>query len=236
MKFKLPRQIASEELYEMISKEVLRQKLKLLKASQVQLQEIAEVSRVIAKQGIANNLVCKKLPDGLGSGIFLHPKAQPILKGQMIAPYAGEMFFAPQNLIDGFAYGFEVLSEILLTKEEQLRFDGKRPYHPRRFYSVYVDAFRKGNFTRFINHSKKPNLVADLFSVPHNSYGVEPSPIEVIYLAKKKIQPGEQLLVSYEGDDNSYWSAMKIKPVAITPQTFQLDASFKVVKSSEIGE
>ena len=225
MKFKLPRQLITPEVYKILSREVVRQKLSVLKATKKQLKEIAAVSQAIVKEGIAPNLVCKKLPDGLGYGIFLHPKAKPILKGQIIAPYSGEIFFAPENLPDDSAYAFEPLSKILLTKEEQSRFDPERRYHPRRFYSMYVDALKKGNFTRFINHSEKPNLVADLFNIPCNRYGLDPSSIEVIYLAKKTIKPGQQLLVSYEGDDKSYWGALKIKPIPITPDTFQLDSS-----------
>ena len=175
------------------------------------------------------NLVCKKLPGGLGYGIFLHPKAQPILRGQIIAPYSGEVSFVPQNVPDDSLYAFEPLSKIHLTKEEQARFDGKRPFHPRRHYSMHVNALKKGNFTRFINHSDKPNVVADLYKVPSNPYGLSPSPIEVFYLAKKKIHPGEQLLVCYDGDSKSYWSALGIKPIPITPKTFQLDSSLKVI-------
>ncbi len=231
MKFKLPRQTISQEICRVISREVRKQKIDILLASKNNLKEIAAVSRAIAKWGIAENLLCKKLPNGLGYGIFLHPNCKPILKGQIIAPYAGEISFVPQNLIDDSLYAFEPLDNILFTKEEQSRFDGKRRYHPRRFYSMHVDALKTGNFTRFVNHSDKPNLIAELFKIPSNSYGLDPSPIEVIYLAKKTIRPGEQLLVCYDGDDKSYWSAMGIKPLPITPQTFQLDSSLKVIGS-----
>lgn len=230
MKFNLPRPLFTPPLYEIASKEVKRQKLKVLKATKKQIEELAQLSQVIARQGMPSHLVRKKLPGGLGHGIFLHPQAKPLLKGQIIGSYAGEIFFAPQNLPDDSAYAFELLSRIFFTKEEQRYFDSKQRYHPRRLYSMYVDALRKGNFTRFINHSEKPNVIADLFSVPANACGLEPSPVEVIYRVQKRVEPGEQLLVSYEGDGDSYWAALNITPVAITPQTFQLDASLKVVK------
>lgn len=229
MKFKLPSQILNTEISKIVSREVRNQKIPVLRADKNNLKEIAEVSRAITKHGLPKNLVCKKLPNGLGYGIFLHPKAQPILKGQIIAPYAGEIFFVPQNLPDDSLYAFESLSNILFTKEEQSRFDKNRRYHPRRFYSMHVDALKKGNFTRFINHSDKPNLIAEFFRIPSNSFGLIPSPIEVIYLAKKTIRPGEQLLICYDGDSKSYWSALEIKPIPITPTTFQLDSSLKVI-------
>lgn len=169
------------------------------------------------------------MPRGLGSGIFLHPKADPIAKGEVIGPYAGRVSIVPQNVAEDALYAFEPLDHIHLTKEEQAHFDPARPYHPRRLYSMLVDALKEGNFARFINHSEKPNLIAEFFRIPKNRFGLEPSPIEVVYVTGKKILPGEQLLVSYEGDDHSYWSGLKIKPIPITPQTFRVDDSLKVI-------
>ncbi len=231
MKYKLPRQVLSKEIKRIVSREVRKQKLYVIGADKKDLKEIAEVSRAIKKQGLPKNFVLKKLPDGLGYGIFLHPKAEPILKGQIIAPYAGEIFLIPKNGPDDALYAFEPFSDILLTKEQQARYDKDRPYHPRRLYALQIDALKKGNFTRFINHSDKPNVVADFFAIPTNSYGLTPSPLEIIYLAKKTIQPGEQLLVDYDGDGNhTYWSALGIKPVPITPQTYRLDTFLKLIR------
>jgi hypothetical protein len=231
MKFKLPRQIINQEICKIISKEVRKQGVDVLRASNNNLRELIEVSRAITEHGLLQNLLRKKLPGGLGYGIFLHPRAKPILKGQIIAPYAGEVSFVPRNLTADSLYAFEPLSDILLSKDEQSRFHGGHRYHPRRFYSMHVDALKKGNFTRFINHSEKPNVIAELFRIPPNSYGLIPSPLEVLYLAKKTIRPGEQLLVCYDGDDHSYWGALETKPIPITPKTFQLDSSLKVIGS-----
>lgn len=228
-KFKLPRQIINPEMCKILSREVARQKIGVVCATKSNLKEIAEVTRAIAESGLPKNLVLKKLPGKLGYGIFLHPKAKPILKGQIIAPYAGELMLIPQNLPEDALYAFEPLDRIRLTKEEQSQFDGKRKYHPGRFYSMQVDALKKGNFTRYINHSDKPNIVAEFFKISSNAYDLSPSPIEVVYIAGKTIKPGEQLLVSYEGDDKSYWDALDFKPIPITPQTLQLDASLKLV-------
>lgn len=232
MKFKLPRQILNKEVSSVISKEVRRQRIGFLRANKNHLKQIAEVSQAIVKHGLPKHFIRKKLPGKLGYGIFLHPKAQPILKGQIIAPYAGEISFVPQNEPEDSLYAFEPICDVLFTREEQAFFDGKRRFHPRRFYSMHVDASKKGNFTRFINHSVKPNIVAEFFKISSNAFGLTPSPIEVIYLAKKTIRPGEQLLVDYDGDENnSYWSALEIEPVPITPKTFQLDSSLRLIGS-----
>jgi hypothetical protein len=227
-KFKLPRPLLNPRMLKVAAKEVRRQKVVVLRANRFELQELAEITREIESRGLPKNLIRKKLPGGIGHGIFLHPKAEPILKGQIIAPYSGEMSIIPQSLAEDSLYAFEPLANILLTKEEQKYFDSKRPYHPKRLYAMYVDALKTGNFTRFINHSEKPNLVAEFYQIPSNSFGLAPSPIEVIYVAKKKIRPGEQLLVNYDGDEHSYWTSVGIKPVPITPTTFLLDASLKL--------
>lgn len=231
MKFKLPRQIISPELRKIIAREVRKQKLTDMRASKKTMREIVEVSKIIKKQGLPSYLIRKKLPYDLGYGLFLHPKADPILKGRVIAPYAGETYISPQNMSDDAVYAFAVVCDMNLNKEEQGFVDKKSRYNPRRLYSLTLDAEKKGNFTRYINHSEKPNVVAYLVSIPSNSLGLEPAPAEIVYFAKKTIQPGEQLLVSYEAGDDSYWSVLKIKPFAMTPKTFKLSSSLKLIKS-----
>ncbi len=221
MNFKLPRPIFSEELCQILSREVRRQKIVVLRLSTKRLKELAQVCKEIEKQELPKHLVCKKLPQKLGSGIFLHADAKPILKGQVIASYAGEVFLVPQTDQEDGSYAFEPLDKMRLTKEEQFLFHKKCTYSPARNYSLMIDALKKGNFTRFINHSEQPNIVAHLCKVPANPYGLVPAPIEVIYFAKKTILPKEQLLVSYEEGGKTYWGASNIKPFAMTPTTFQ---------------
>jgi hypothetical protein len=235
MKFKLPRQIYNQTIYAIASREVRKQKINVLRATKKHMREIAEICRIIEKQGLPESLVCKKLPNKLGFGIFLHPNAKPILKGQIIVPYSGELTLVPQNYPDDSLYAFAPLSDIHCTKEEQKFLDSKLRYHPRRLYSLNVDAVKQGNFSRFVNHSTKPNIVAELLCIPTNEYGLTPSPIEVFYFAKKTIHPGEQLLVCYEDEENSYWGPLKIKPVPITPKTFQLNSRLQLIGSKKLS-
>lgn len=222
MKFKLPRQSISSELQVLGSKKIRRGGIYVPKATKRDLKGIAAVSRQIRKRGLPKHLVLKKLKGKLGYGIFLHPQAKPILKGEVIAPYAGEVFVGPQNEGEGSDYAFALLPDLLLTKEEQRTFDPKRKFHPRRLYSMDLDADKKGNFTRFINHSTKPNVAAEFLRIPSNSLNVSPAPFEIIYIASKEIRPGEQLLVCYEDEAKSYWGALGIKPFPMTPKTFQI--------------
>lgn len=232
MKFTLARQIMSPEVAKIVAREVRKQGLNLLRATRKHLQEILAVSKEIEKNSLPSYLVRKKLPHDLGHGIFLHPKARPIPRGHVIAPYSGEVSLLPQNREDDATHAFGPLSDMHLKKEEQKRLDKRNRYHPNRLYAIKLDALKKGNFTRFINHSDEPNIVAHLVRIPKNTLGMEPSPLEVVYFAKKKILPGEQLLVCYEaGEDESYWGVLKIKPLHMTPKTFRLNSALKLVTS-----
>ncbi len=229
MKFKLPRSNIGQELIIFITQELRRLKKVVPKVTKNNLEEMATICRAIEETGLPSYLALKKLPRDLGYGIFLRPDAKPILKGQMIAPYSGKFYLAPQFEPDDSDYAFAPLSQIRLSKEDHEIFGGDRPWHPRRYYEILVDAAKMGNFTRFINHSAKPNVIADEFAVPSNSYGLTPAPIEIVYMARKTIHPGEQLLVCYEGEADSYWGVVGIKPLPIVPRTFRLDASMKVI-------
>lgn len=222
MGFKLPRQIFKEDYTEMIERTIEKQNLHVRRASPTKLLELKKVSEIIRKTGIPKQFIKKKLPQNLGHGLFLRPDAEPILRGTLIAPYTGFVYLSPEDTEDDSSYTFSLLDGIRLTKEEHALFGCKEKYNARRPYLLNLDAESQGNFTRYINHSSEPNIDAELFRVGKNALSVPTSAIEVYYLAKKKILPGEQLLVSYESDPGSYWGVMKIKPIPITPQTFRL--------------
>ncbi len=222
MKYKLPRQTIPLSMHGIIRREIRKQKMDVLKIGKKNLQELAKICLEIQEKGLPDYLVCKKLPKNLGFGIFLHPKAKPIQKGQIIGPYSGKVALLPQNAPGDSSYAFAPIVDIVLSKKEQKLFDKESQYRPNRLYALDVDAEKEGNFIRFINHSTKPNVIAHLFKVPKNSVGLDPSPIEVIYVAKKTICPGEQLLVCYEGDGSSYWNNLGIRPLPMTPKTFQI--------------
>lgn len=117
MKFKLPRQIVDQDVRKVIAREVRRQKIAVLRLSDKHLKELSEVSCAIKDHGLPKKFVRKKLPNSLGHGIFLHPEAEPLLKGQVIAPYSGKTLLIPQNIADDSLYAFEPLANILLTKQ-----------------------------------------------------------------------------------------------------------------------
>lgn len=231
MKFNLPRQMINNKIFTLISKEAKKQKNMVTLASKKYLKGIAATLPEIGEHTLPKHLELKKLGNNLGFGIFLRPDCNPIPKGEVIAPYSGIVTIVPSNDPNDTGYMFELLANIHLNREEQHLLHPNRPFHPRRLYSIQLDALKKGNFTRFINHSSEPNLVAHLVSTPSkNPYNLEPMPIEVLYIAKKTIHPGQQLLISYENDgENNYWGPAKIKPFPMTPETFTLSPDLKLI-------
>ncbi len=229
MQYKLPRQKISDTLAVLAARKIKQNKIYIPRASKNSLKELLAISKEIQKDSLPKHLVRRKLKGDLGHGIFLRPDAKPILKGEVIGAYSGEVFLVPKHEEDDSNYIFSLISDLHLDREEQKLLDSKNRFHPRRLYSIDLDAEKTGNFTRFINHSSKPNVEADLLEIPRNSLGLEPAAFEIIYFAKKTIRPGEQLLVCYEGDDKSYWGAMNIKPFPMTPRTFQVDANLKLI-------
>lgn len=231
MKFKLPRQLLDIPIKKILSREMKSQGLNLATLPKKYIKDLIEVMAIIEQDALPPHLVCKKLPHNLGSGIFLHPDSQPLLRGQVISFYAGEVIILPQNLPDDGGYAFSLVEDMHLTKKEQQDLDKSATYHPKRLYSAKLDAFKKGNFTRFINHSDKPNVEAQMLSIPKNSSKLASSPCEIVYFVKKRIYPGEQLLVCYEAGGKTYWKPSKIKPFLMTPKTLQLDHHLKVKES-----
>lgn len=231
--YKLPRQVFAQELTPIVSREIKKQDIDLAPLPKKNLKELLEVSKIIIDKGIPDNLIVKKLEGDLGYGVFLHPDADPITRGTLIAPYSGEISISPQNEPDDSAYAFATITDVTLKKDEQAAFDKERKFHPNRLYVLNLDAKNRGNFTRYINHSVLPNLEAEIFRVSRNSLGLKKSPIEVFYRAAKKIQPGEQLLVCYEDEEESYWKPFKIKPFPMTPQTFILNDNLEVIKTDD---
>lgn len=233
MKFKLPRQIFNPNLKSIIKRELKKQEVPLFRASQKKLKELAEITQFIVEKGLPSYLVLKEISKEIGYGIFLHPEAEPIKRGQIIAPYAGELSLEIQNKPDDSAYAFSLVTDIKLKKEEQELLGHKVKFSPNRLYALNLDANNKGNFTRYINHSVKPNVQAALFAIPKNSLGVDEMPIEVIYFARRTIYPGEQLLVCYEDGEESYWKAFGVEPFPMTSKTFRLSKALKLVQQKK---
>lgn len=233
MPFKLPRQTAKENYDSIVKREVKEQKVNVDRADKYDLEALRDISKEIKAYEVPKKFVLKKLPHNIGHGIFLHPDEEPMVQGELIAPYSGEVSLVAQDEQDDSAYTFEILDDMVLNKKEQEKFHKGAEYDSDRLYCLNLNAEKKGNFTRYINHSSKPNLVAHLIKVHKNKYGLESNGVEVFYFARKKINPGEQLLVCYEEEGDSYWKVFNIVPYPMFAKTFMVNKSLNLIETKK---
>jgi hypothetical protein len=125
------------------------------------------------KDGYFANLRLEYIDDVLGYGIFAN---QEIKEGQYVGEYVGEIKrYLPLRFRRN-----DYLGELRVGEEVPLKF--------------IIDAEKKGNLTRFINHSISPNLQ----SLTVITQGM----MHVIFVAKQTINKDQQLTYNY---GEAYW-------------------------------
>lgn len=121
----------------------------------------------------------KYISKKVGYGIFA---AADIKKGQLISEYVG-IIYDKKTYLNKLPYNanycWSMIPHSSITTEVQF----------------YVDAIKSCNFTRFINHSYKPNVTPLAIYTPEG--------YRMLYVACEDIAKDEQLLVNY---GNGYWS------------------------------
>lgn len=131
-------------------------------------------------------LVLSWLNDQLGYGVFA---GEEIVPGTIVGFYAGEVIKNGARAPNNYLFGYRT-SECLTD--------------------FTIDAEKKGNITRFINHAHIPNIVV----IPVMIGGL----LHWFFSVFRKIEKGEQLTIHY---GKSYWSARQITPSSLL---FSLDA------------
>lgn len=124
-------------------------------------------------QGSVADMTVRWVNDEMGYGLFTN---QVLKEGDFIGEYVGKVREMQRSNPDPNPYCF---------------------HYPTRWLSrrlFCIDSQKEGNITRFINHSKNPNLTMD--------YIVESGFLRLFLLAKQEIPRGLQLTFDY-GD--SYW-------------------------------
>ncbi len=121
---------------------------------------------------------------------------QLISKGDMICEYTG--------IVEQETYGSD---NLYLWDYPTILFE-KTASGRRKKITFCVNAEKSGNIARFINHSLRK----------YQNVGIELIPFDgswhVVYLAKRDIYPGEQLLTYY---GTQYWRDRNIVPFTILP-------------------
>ena len=124
---------------------------------------------------------------------------QEIKKGDMVTEYTGiveeDTPFDEDNL-----YLWDYPTVIYQTLPNKKR---------RKKFKFCINAEKTGNFARFINHSLRKYQNVAIQIVAYNNFW------HVIYIAKRDIKKGEQLLTYYGLE---YWKDRKIVPEVIIPE------------------
>lgn len=141
------------------------------------LQKYAEAIKK-KEEGIAWHL--QYIDETVGFGIFAD---QFINTGDYIAEYIG-LVLSKDEIFKRMPYDVAYTWTIKPPKY----------YDQQAFY--LVDSKKTGNFTRFVNHSYEPNVVALIIYMEDAWH--------MIYVAMKDIRKGEQLLVDY---GKGYWAS-----------------------------
>lgn len=141
----------------------------------------------------------KKTKNGMGYGLFADTDIE---EGEFIGCYIGEMVIhdpsAKEKEEVDDAYYFEYWPEInqYIPGWQQVG----------RQLSLYVDARKYGNATRFVNHSCQPNLEGFHVIINFDTHNPAESQLPTIaFFAKRFIPKNEQLFTDYT---SSYWEVM----------------------------
>lgn len=135
--------------------------------------KLGERYRKKIETGYCPNVSVRYISEQVGHGVFAE---EAIKAGSYIGEYTGivrenlRVYFAPLN---NYCYEYPV---------------------PDRIGRSFVIDATEGNFTRFINHSYKPNL--------NPVYAFFDGFYHLIFLSRREIQKGEQLCYNY---GRHYW-------------------------------
>ncbi|KKP35323.1 MAG: Histone-lysine N-methyltransferase, H3 lysine-9 specific 3 [candidate division TM6 bacterium GW2011_GWF2_32_72] len=161
----------------------------------------AETKKILDACGVQKNLKMNGIIDEnsheyphLLQQVMSHKTAKCYIK--KISDQVGYGCFAAETI-----KAYELVSEytgLIKTSVTDTQYNWEIPlmfFYNNMPYSLYMDGKNYGNFMRFVNASKNPNIdvryIFDKSGYPH-----------VLYIANKNIIKGEQLLVSY---GKKYW-------------------------------
>lgn len=131
----------------------------------------------------------KYINDTVGFGTFAQ---EPIEEGELVIEYTGTLVEDDDCQVGG-DYATEVGKKYLKDGERTL---------------LSIDAYERGNFSRFINHSFHPNLTSMTIYNPKDGL------FHVVLHAQTDLDKDQQLFVSY---GRGYWESRDIEPIDLNP-------------------
>lgn len=190
--------------------------------------QILKHNEHVLSSGLPPHLHLAYVHPKVKTGVFLKPEEKPIKVGALIGIYTGAYQLVPESLGTNTSYAYDVATGIHVPKDalQHVLYAEKDP-STKEEYAIQTNAFPKGNFTRFINHSSlQPNIEAVVSKFPEGR-------IEILLFALKEIKPGEQLLSNYGGQ---YWKALDIIPSDMIATTYKLNAEGKSKLNCKIAD
>ncbi len=136
---------------------------------------------------------------------LIKQRSRPKLYLQFISEEVGYGVFADEDIDEGQfiqEYTGLVLGNRDLGKNDRFKSDYLLHLCGRDYNQLTIDAEKSGNFTRFINHSYKPNVVTLECTVD--------GALRIIVTANQHIKRGQQLKLNYEF---AYWWVRNIVPI-----------------------
>lgn len=121
----------------------------------------------------------------------------PIKKGDMVCEYTGRLYEDSENTDNLYLWDYPTFFYEADPKRKR-----------RKKIKFCIDAEKAGNVARFINHTTREHQNVGVQIVPANGFW------HVIYVAKKDIKKGQQLLTHY---GVAYWRDRQILPKPIKP-------------------
>ncbi|KHJ97461.1 SET domain protein, partial [Oesophagostomum dentatum] len=94
----------------------------------------------------------------------------------------------------------EYVGEVVSSEEfaKRLKRYGRDPTHTHHYMfeigSMIIDATKKGNCSRFMNHSCEPNAVCEKWYVPKTPCAID----RIGFFAKRDIELGEEITFDYQ--------------------------------------
>ncbi|MFY7842811.1 MAG: hypothetical protein ACOVOR_02215 [Rhabdochlamydiaceae bacterium] len=107
--------------------------------------------------------------------------------------------------------------------ERDLITQAARYYPTLKYFIVFLTIFPR-QLSTYDKSTTSPK--SGLTNLQKNVYGLEPSLIEIVFVARKRIHPGCQLLIDY---GQNYWARLGVDPFPLLENTYRLDSNLNFV-------
>lgn len=157
-------------------------------------EKLEELYGSLIDQSFVSPMHIRWINKTVGYGVFSEVDLE---RGDMVCEYTGILCQDIADDENGYIWDYPTH-----------RFETIPGKKRRKKIKYCIDALTEGNFARFINHTIRKYQNVGVVIVPRNNLW------HVIYVAKKSIKKGQQLLTYYGTD---YWRDRQIVPTPIEP-------------------